>query len=57
MSAEQLNAQLFLRLAEFVVWATKQDEYAARDAEFARLRKRCAEALAPAPDAKSGLAG
>ena len=46
MSPEQFNAQLFLRLAEFVVWAERHKEAAAGDPELAALRERCEAALA-----------
>lgn len=46
MSPEQLNAQLFLRLAEFVVWADRHKEITAGDADLARLRERCDAVLA-----------
>ncbi len=45
MSVNELNAQLFLRLAEFVIWAERHNEFAAADPEFARLRERSAAAL------------
>ena len=51
MSTDQFNAQLFLRLAEFVVWAERHDDFAAHDAEFATLRERCAAALVPGSSA------
>jgi hypothetical protein len=46
MSLEQFSAQLFMRLAEFVVWAEQHGEIAAGDPEFARLRKLSEAALA-----------
>ncbi len=46
MSTEQFNAQLFLRLAQFVVWAERHPEVAADDPEFQDLHERCKTALA-----------
>ena len=46
MCTEQFNAQLFLRLAQFVVWAERHQEVAADDPEFRELRERCEAALA-----------
>ena len=58
MSLEQFSAQLFVRLAEFVVWAEQHGEIAAGDPEFARLRQLSAAALAsgrlPARDGTAG---
>ena len=46
MSPEQLNAQLFLRVAEFVVWADRHKELTAADLDLARMRESCEAVLA-----------
>ncbi|MCC6860390.1 MAG: hypothetical protein IT158_17615 [Bryobacterales bacterium] len=48
MPFEQFSAQLFLRLAEFVVWAEQHRDIAARYPELARLHDQSAQVLAAA---------
>jgi hypothetical protein len=46
MPFEQFSAQLFLRLAEFVVWVEQHREAAIPYPELARLHEQSTQALA-----------
>jgi hypothetical protein len=50
MPFEQFSAQLFLRLAEFVVWAEQHREVANQYPELARLHEQSTQALSGATE-------
>jgi len=51
MPFEQFSAQLFLRLAEFVVWAEQHREVAKQYPELARLHEQSTQILAGVAEA------